>query len=61
MVGDSLEHDIAGAANAGWQTLFIRGGIHANAFQSADVEGALGDLVKSKGTTPPNFSLQSLR
>jgi len=61
MVGDSLEHDIAGAANAGWQTLFIRGGIHANAFQSADVAGALGDLVKSKGTTHPNFSLQSLR
>ncbi|MFT5786835.1 MAG: HAD superfamily hydrolase (TIGR01459 family) [Ascidiaceihabitans sp.] len=61
MVGDSLEHDIAGAANAGWQTLFIRGGIHAGDFQSNDIAIALNKLVTSKGTATPNFSLQSLR
>jgi ribonucleotide monophosphatase NagD (HAD superfamily) len=61
MVGDSLEHDIAGAANAGWQTLFIRGGIHAGVFQSNDLETTLNELVRSKGTVTPNFSLQSLR
>lgn len=27
-VGDSLEHDVAGGLNAGFQTLFISGGIH---------------------------------
>jgi HAD superfamily hydrolase (TIGR01459 family) len=61
MVGDSLEHDIAGAASAGWQTLFIRGGIHAGVFQSNDVETEMSKLVTSKGTETPNFSLQSLR
>lgn len=61
MVGDSLEHDIAGAANAGWQTLFIRGGIHAGVFQSNDVATEMSKLVTSKGTVTPNFSLQSLR
>lgn len=61
MVGDSLEHDIAGAAIAGWQTLFIRGGIHAGVFQSNDLETTLNELVRSKGTVTPNFSLQSLR
>ena len=61
MVGDSLEHDIAGAAIAGWQTLFIRGGIHAGVFQSNDLETTLNELVTSKCTVTPNFSLQSLR
>ena len=31
MVGDSPEHDIAGAAQAGWDSLFITGGLHAGA------------------------------
>jgi len=29
-IGDSIEHDIAGGANAGLATLFVRGGIHQN-------------------------------
>lgn len=61
MVGDSLEHDIAGAANAGWQTLLIRGGIHASDFQSGDIASDLTALLTIKGTAVPNFSLQSLR
>ena len=31
MVGDSLEHDIAGGASAGWKTAFVMGGLHAHA------------------------------
>lgn len=61
MVGDSLEHDIAGAAQAGWQTLFIRGGIHARIFASPDVRPALTALVACKNTSIPDFSLHSLR
>lgn len=30
MVGDSLEHDIAGAARIGCRTLFVRGGVQAS-------------------------------
>ena len=36
-VGDSLEHDVAGAAGAGVDSVFVLGGIHA-----ADVELAAG-------------------
>ena len=61
MVGDSLEHDIAGGANAGWQTAFIRGGIHAGVFEFGDTAETLEALVTSKSTTRPDFSLQSLR
>lgn len=61
--GDSLEHDIAGAAAAGVQTLFIVGGIHAadvhlqggaaddNTSCSWD-EAALAQLCKQHGVQP---------
>jgi ribonucleotide monophosphatase NagD (HAD superfamily) len=39
-VGDSLEHDIAGAAAAGVDALFICGGIHEKDF-AEEAEGAL--------------------
>lgn len=61
MVGDSLEHDISGAAKAGWSTLFIRGGIDAAAFGSADISDAMGALAQQKGVALPDFSLQTLR
>lgn len=33
-VGDSLDHDIAGANNAGVHSLFVAGGIHASELPS---------------------------
>jgi HAD superfamily hydrolase (TIGR01459 family) len=61
MVGDSLEHDIAGGAGAGFQTAFIRGGIHAPAFaHSPDPLATLTQLVGQMGTTPPTYSLATL-
>ncbi len=50
MVGDSPEHDIAGAESAGWDSLFISGGLHAGT--STDL---FSDLPK------PNYVLSSLR
>lgn len=50
MVGDSPEHDIAGAAAAGWDSLFIAGGLHAD---------ASGDLFE--GQARPTYILPTLR
>lgn len=50
MVGDSPEHDIAGAAAAGWDSLFIAGGLHAD---------ATGDLFE--GHARPTYTLPTLR
>lgn len=61
MVGDSLEHDIAGAANAGWSSLFVRGGIDAAAFTSGKVQYNLDKLLAAKQMLAPNFSIQTLR
>ncbi len=40
MVGDSLEHDIAGARSAGWASAFVEGGLHAADF----AQGAREDV-----------------
>jgi HAD superfamily hydrolase (TIGR01459 family) len=61
MVGDSLEHDIGGAAAVGWRTLFVRGGIDAAAFQNGNIQDILTDLIALKSATPPDFSIQTLR
>ena len=61
MVGDSLEHDIAGAQKMGFASAFIRGGIHANDFASASSQTRIMEicdhLVAQTGIQPPDFSL----
>ncbi|MEL7211892.1 MAG: TIGR01459 family HAD-type hydrolase [Pseudomonadota bacterium] len=52
MVGDSPEHDIAGAKSAGWDSLFIQGGLHAH-------DDALDGLFTQSG--PPEYTLPTLR
>jgi HAD superfamily hydrolase (TIGR01459 family) len=52
MVGDSPEHDIAGARACGWQSLFIRGGLHAQH------EGPVQDLFAPGAA--PDFILAEL-
>lgn len=59
MVGDSLEHDIAGARQAGWATLFIRGGLFSEAFETGDPAAILARLTK--GGPKPDYSLPSLQ
>ncbi|ABD54311.1 TIGR01459 family HAD-type hydrolase [Jannaschia sp. CCS1] len=62
MVGDSLEHDIAGGHGAGWATLFIRGGLHAGAFaDGADTTQTIADLAALDGAPLPTYTLDQLR
>lgn len=60
MVGDSLEHDIAGGHGAGWATAFVRGGLHAAHFDKADPITALTALARSEGAPMPTYSLHQL-
>ncbi len=64
MVGDSLEHDIAGAQAMGFASALIRGGIHANEFAGATSEAVISQicdqLVAQHGTKAPDFSLEYL-
>ncbi|MEL6951735.1 MAG: TIGR01459 family HAD-type hydrolase [Pseudomonadota bacterium] len=57
MVGDSLEHDVAGAQAAGWQSLFLRAGLHAKHFvASDDIPGVLSKLAETEAAPLPNFT-----
>ena len=64
MVGDSLEHDIAGGQKVGFQTAFVRGGIHARDFpdgiENNQITATLRSLAEQHRIQPPNFSLNLL-
>ena len=60
MVGDSLEHDIAGAQTAGWDNLLIEGGLYAAAFATSDAQTTLDALVREKGCAPPTYRMDLL-
>ena len=65
MIGDSMEHDIAGAKRAGWSTAFVRGGIHADEFRHApgndSILATLQQLANRSDCFAPDFSLPELR
>jgi HAD superfamily hydrolase (TIGR01459 family) len=60
MVGDSLEHDIAGATAAGWASAFVEGGLHAARFAQGDPGAVLSRLAAIEGVPNPDFSLPEL-
>ncbi|GAB5447656.1 TIGR01459 family HAD-type hydrolase [Gymnodinialimonas sp.] len=61
MVGDSLEHDIAGGDAAGWSTVFVRGGLHASAFShGADILQTITRLADAEGAPMPTYTLDQL-
>jgi ribonucleotide monophosphatase NagD (HAD superfamily) len=61
MVGDSLEHDIAGAAAAGWDTLLVQGGLYANAFADGDHSDVVKALAKEKAAPLPTYMISEVQ
>jgi HAD superfamily hydrolase (TIGR01459 family) len=61
MVGDSLEHDIAGGHAAGWSTAFVEGGLHRARFAGGDPAAALDALLAQEGAPAPTYTLPLLR
>jgi HAD superfamily hydrolase (TIGR01459 family) len=60
VVGDSLDHDIAGGRAAGMQTALIRSGVHRDALtDAADLPRAILRLAGSEARTP-RWTLQHL-
>ncbi len=60
MVGDSLEHDIAGGDAAGWATAFVIGGLHADAFVDANPDVATRSLAAAHNAPMPTFLISQL-
>ncbi|AXI45795.1 TIGR01459 family HAD-type hydrolase [Sulfitobacter sp. SK012] len=61
MVGDSLEHDIAGGHAAGWDTLLIRSGLYAADFDQGSHDAVLARLVAEKNYETPTYSIERLK
>jgi HAD superfamily hydrolase (TIGR01459 family) len=63
-IGDSLEHDVAGGNAAGFDTVFISGGIHGDSFASALNDSAkrarLTELIGAATNRQPTWMLSSL-
>lgn len=61
MVGDSLEHDIAGGHGAGWDTLLIKGGLYAKVFKDGADADVLARLQQEKSAPAPTYLIEDLR
>jgi len=61
MVGDSIEHDIAGGHTAGWDTVLVQGGLYAADFNHDPHDVTLTRLLAEKGCEPPTFSIEQLK
>lgn len=59
MIGDSPEHDIAGATGAGWASLLVRSGLHAAHFSPhrAVPEQEVAALCDALGTPRPDYTI----
>ncbi len=60
MVGDSLEHDIAGGHAAGWKTAFVMGGLHADAFTGGHHEAVTERLARKHASPLPDYLINRL-
>lgn len=61
MVGDSMEHDIAGAQSAGWDSLLIEGGLYAERFAQGKSEDVLIEIAREKDCNLPTYRSRGLR
>ena len=60
MVGDSLEHDIAGAHGAGWDSVFVQGGLLRENFADGDASDILAELCAAEGVPAPTYHMELL-
>ncbi len=61
MVGDSPDHDIAGADAVGWDSLLVFGGLCREMLDAADRHQALGALCEKREVPLPTYAIDMLR
>ena len=61
MVGDSLQHDIKGAHDVGWDSVLVTGGIHRDDFANPDPDHILPALTSTRNLPMPTYMIDSLR
>lgn len=61
MVGDSMEHDIAGAHGIGWDSLLVEGGLYADRFAVGDGNEVIADIAAERACDPPTYRIKGLQ
>ncbi len=61
MVGDSMEHDIAGAQLAGWDSLFVQGGLYHDQFLGGDADALLSRIATEKCCDLPTYRIKGVQ
>ena len=61
MVGDSLDHDIKGAHDAGWDSLFVIGGLNKKYFADGDHQLVLSTMAKEQNLPMPTYMIQAIK
>lgn len=61
MVGDSMEHDIAGAQGAGWDSLLVEGGLYADRFENGDGNAVVAAIAAEKKCELPTYRIKGIR
>lgn len=56
MIGDSLDHDIAGAHGAGWDSVLVQGGLYSARFSQGSEDEVLAQLCKEKSVALPTYT-----
>lgn len=61
MVGDSMEHDIAGAQHAGWDSLLVEGGLYVERFAEGNGDDTVKSIAAETGCVPPTYRIKGVR
>lgn len=61
MVGDSMEHDIAGAQGAGWDSLLVESGLYADRFAAQDGNEVTADIAAKMKCDLPTYRIKGVR
>lgn len=61
MVGDSMEHDIAGAQGAGWDSLLVEAGLYADRFATEDGDTLVAHIAAEKNCDLPTYRIKGVR
>lgn len=59
MIGDSLEHDIAGANTVGWDSVLIQNGLYRDLFSIRPADDVIANLATQYGASP-TFTIPEL-
>ncbi len=60
MVGDSLQHDIAGAIGVGWDSVLVKGGLYSADFAAGETDIVLSRLCSETSVGAPTYIIEGL-